>query len=84
VLSTEATNTNFIIFGFTGLGLKSTIYRTRDEHVDHYTTDAVLISNFLKMQQKFRGSQEPVIAHLVSISLINFKEKFQLDLLLVI
>jgi hypothetical protein len=44
----------------------------------------VLISNFLKMQQKFRGSQEPVIAHLVSISLINFKEKFQLDLLLVI
>ena len=44
----------------------------------------VLISNFLKMQQKFRGSQEPVIANLVLISLINFKEKFQLDLLLVI
>jgi len=31
------------------------------------------------MQQKTRGSQEPVIAHLVSISLLNFIEKFQLN-----
>jgi hypothetical protein len=41
VLSGEATNTNFIVFGFTQSGLKPTIYRTRDEHANHYTTDAV-------------------------------------------
>jgi hypothetical protein len=41
VLSGEATNTNFIVFGMTGPGLKPTIYRSRGEHVDHYTTDGV-------------------------------------------
>jgi hypothetical protein len=41
MLSEEATNTNFIDFGFTPSGLKPTIYRTRGEHGNHYTTDAV-------------------------------------------
>ena len=39
----EATNTNFIVFGFTRFGLELTMYRTRGEHANHYTTgtDAV-------------------------------------------
>jgi hypothetical protein len=42
VLSGEATNTNFVVFDLTRSGLEPTIYRTRDEHVNHYTTDAIL------------------------------------------
>jgi hypothetical protein len=41
VLNGEATNTNFKVFGLTRLGLEPTIYRTWDEHTNHYTTDAV-------------------------------------------
>ena len=33
----EAANTNFIVFGFTGLGLQPTIYHTHGEHIYHYT-----------------------------------------------
>jgi hypothetical protein len=36
----EKTNTNFIVFGLTRSGLEPTIYRTRGEHANHYTTDA--------------------------------------------
>jgi hypothetical protein len=32
---------NFIVFGLTRQGLDPTIYRTRGEHANHYTTDAV-------------------------------------------
>jgi hypothetical protein len=42
MLSGEATNTNFIVFGLTRSGLKPTIYCTQDKHADHYTTDVVL------------------------------------------
>ena len=41
VLSGEATNTNFIVFGLTRPGVEPTIYHTRGEHANHYTTDAV-------------------------------------------
>ena len=41
MLSGEATNTNFMVFGLTRLGLGPTIYRTRDEHANHYATDAL-------------------------------------------
>ena len=37
----EATNTNFIVFGLTRRGLEPTIYRTRGEHANHYTTDVL-------------------------------------------
>ena len=40
MLSREATNANFIVFGLTRLGLEPTIYRTQGEHANHYTTDA--------------------------------------------
>ena len=49
VPSGEATNTNFKVFGLTRPGLEPTIYRTRGEHANHYTTDAVLVSsNFIQ------------------------------------
>ena len=41
MLSGEATNTNFIVFGLTRSGLEPTIYCTRGEHANHYTTNAV-------------------------------------------
>ena len=41
MLSEETTNTNFIVFGLSRPGRKPTIYRTRGEHANHYTTDDV-------------------------------------------
>jgi hypothetical protein len=38
MLSEEATNTNFIVFGLIR-GFEPTIYRIRGEHANHYTTD---------------------------------------------
>jgi len=45
VLSGEATNTNLIVFALTRSELEPTIYRTRCEHANHNTTDAI---NFLR------------------------------------
>jgi hypothetical protein len=44
VLSGEATNTHFKVFGLTRPGLELMIYRTRGKYVYHYATDVVLIS----------------------------------------
>jgi hypothetical protein len=42
VLGGESTDTNFIVFVcLTRLGLEATIYCTRSEHANHYTTNAV-------------------------------------------
>ena len=41
VLSGEETNTNFIVSGLTRTELEPTIYRTRREHANNCTTDAV-------------------------------------------
>ena len=41
LLSREATNTNFLIFGSPQSVLELTIYHTRGEHANHYSTDAV-------------------------------------------
>jgi hypothetical protein len=43
VISEDEANTNFIVFGLTPPGLEPTIYRTRGEHANHYTTDAVFL-----------------------------------------
>jgi hypothetical protein len=40
-LAEEVENTNFIVFGLTRQELKLMIYHTRDEHANHYATDAV-------------------------------------------
>jgi len=39
MLSGEAANTNLIVFGLTRSWYKPTIYRTDDEHANHYTTN---------------------------------------------
>ena len=57
VLSGEATNTNFLVFGLTRPGREPTIYRTGSEHANHYTIDVVdkqivrcsLISNLMAL-----------------------------------
>ena len=41
VLSGEATNINLIVYSFTRSGLEPTIYRTRDEHANHYITNTL-------------------------------------------
>jgi hypothetical protein len=38
----EATNTNIIVFSLFRSVLEPTIYRTPNEHANHYTTNAVL------------------------------------------
>ena len=42
MLSGEATNTNFIVFGLTRPRLEPTIYCAGGEHANHYATDAIL------------------------------------------
>jgi hypothetical protein len=49
MLSGEATNTNFIVFGLTRPELKPTIYCTRGEHANHYITDAVVELAYLSL-----------------------------------
>jgi hypothetical protein len=44
VLNGEATNTMSIVFGLTGSGFESTSYRTRGEHTNNYTTDAIQVA----------------------------------------
>ena len=41
--SGETAHINFIVFGWTPPGLKSTVYCTPGEHANHYTTNAVTI-----------------------------------------
>jgi len=41
MLSGEATDAYFIVFGLTRSVLEPTIYSTPGEHAKHYTTDAV-------------------------------------------
>jgi hypothetical protein len=36
-------NTNFLVLGLTRSGLEPTIFRTRDEHANHYAAEAMLL-----------------------------------------
>jgi hypothetical protein len=56
VLSGEATNTNFIVFGLCRSGLEPSIYRTRGQHANHYATDAVTIEFTAILEFKLLGS----------------------------
>jgi hypothetical protein len=42
MLSGEATNTNFIVFGLTQPGIEPMIYCTRGKYANHYATEVVL------------------------------------------
>jgi hypothetical protein len=56
VLSREVTHTHFI--GVNRSGLEPTIYRTRVEHANHYTTDAVIL-----LKESVRdGHQIPLVS----------------------
>jgi len=39
----EETHTDFIVFGLTRSELELTIYHTRGEHANNYTTDVVVL-----------------------------------------
>ena len=43
----EAANTNCIVFGLTHQALKPTIYRSRHEYTNYYTTDIKRATNYL-------------------------------------
>jgi len=44
MLSGEAANTNFTVFGLTRPWLKTMIYHTQSEKADHYTHDACMLT----------------------------------------
>ena len=46
VISREATNSNYIVYGLIRPRLEPTIYRTRGEHAYHYITDVVTKKRF--------------------------------------
>jgi hypothetical protein len=52
MLSEEATNTNFVVCGLTRSGLEPTIYRTRSEQANCYTTDVYNIKPIMEKIQK--------------------------------
>ena len=62
MLSGEATNTNFIVFGLTRLGLEPTIYRTRGEHANHYATDMIrmILGNLVEIRYEGKAGFRPV------------------------
>jgi hypothetical protein len=43
-LAGKQQKTNFIVFGLTRCGLEPMIYCTQGEHVNHYTTNAVIFT----------------------------------------
>ena len=45
VLSGEGAYTNFNVFGLTRPGIEPTTFRTRGEHANHYTTEAVSLKD---------------------------------------
>ena len=53
MVSREATNTNFIIFGLTRSGFEPMIHRSWGENANHYTTHAIHIN-----KQWRRGNKE--------------------------
>ena len=69
MLSGEATNTNFIVFGLTRPGLEPTIHRTRDEHANHYATDAVHL--FVVMDFRLNNQDIVSMVHKIYFTFIK-------------
>ena len=44
MLSEDATNTNFTVYGLTRSGLDPTIFLTRGQHANHYPIDEVTLN----------------------------------------
>jgi hypothetical protein len=80
MLSGEATNTNFVDFGWNRSGLEPKIYRTQGEHANQYTTDAVKINIFLEERNSCKSLlvnfEMLYILHTHTVSfLTKFKKK---------
>ena len=58
VLSREATNTNFIVFGLTWLGFKPTIYHSKQAHA---VFALIIFTYFPESQNKFSLIPNPVL-----------------------
>ena len=74
MLSRESANINFIVFGLTRSGLEPTIYRTRGEHSNHYTTYAVvcvIVFQILRAIHCYLLFVEPLILFFLNILLSN-------------
>jgi hypothetical protein len=67
VLSGEATNNNFIVFGLTRSGLQPTMYHTQGEHANHYT-------NFDPDMTCFRDIKDETILKYSDKLIQNYKE----------
>jgi hypothetical protein len=63
VLPGETPNSNFIDFGLTRSGLEPTIYHTRGEHANHYTTDEPTIYHTRGEHANHYTTDEPTIYH---------------------
>ena len=72
MLSGEATNTNFIVFGLTQSGHEPMIYQTRGVHYNHYTTNSVAMDFVLilryELTQKMNSSTLMVVFTLVYLN----------------
>ena len=89
-LSSEATNTNLIVFDFTHQGLEPTIYRTRGEQANQYTIDTVdtrcvLITFITYDGIKYNSTQastrnQQVCGRSISVPSINCYEQLNFDL----
>jgi hypothetical protein len=58
MLSGEATNINYIVFGLTQSGLEHTT-GARGEHANHYTTDAVVF--FLSYKESSKANLNDIL-----------------------
>ena len=82
MLSREATNTNFIVFGFTRSGLEPMIHHTRGDHANHYTTDAVNNehNSYPKMRVKMPLACSQVVLYFCRFIFLSRSESVQVFL----
>jgi hypothetical protein len=76
VLSGEATNTNVIVVGLTLPGLKRTIYRTRGEHANNYTTDMVSMKWIIWKERNVDKYQKQIATKSKSINILKGEISF--------
>jgi hypothetical protein len=71
ILSGEAINTNVIVVGLTRPGLERTIYRTRGEHANNYTTDKVSMKWIIWKERNVDKYQKQIATKSKSINILK-------------